>query len=229
MKTQFELNPLIEFIYSQGVPEQMVVVLLLFPIIATFVVLLRQVFGLQAFGIYTPTIITVVFMAMAHKSIHDLTYPIAIYAFVIIIGMLMRFAFKKLRLLYLPRVALNLTIITFSVLFILTLAGSFGMTEFSFFPILILITIVEKFVAVQIEKGTKTAASLAFETLFIAIIGYLIMTPITPIGQYISLGVQEYPYLILLIIPINLILGKWTGLRLTEIIRFKDVLKKIKK
>ncbi len=228
MENQFELNPLIELIYSQGLPEQMVVVLLLFPIIATFVVLLRQVFGLQAFGIYTPTIITVVFMAMAHKSLDDLAYPIAIYIFVIVIGMLMRFVFKKLRLLYLPRVALNLTIITFSVLFILTIAGSFGMTEFSFFPILILITIVEKFVLVQIEKGTKVAASLAFETLFIAIIGYLIMTPITPIGQYISIGVQEYPYLILFIIPVNLILGKWTGLRVTELIRFKEILKKIK-
>ncbi len=228
MENQFELNPLIELIYSQGLPEQMVVVLLLFPIIATFVVLLRQVFGLQAFGIYTPTIITVVFMAMAHKSLDDLAYPIAIYIFVIVIGMLMRFVFKKLRLLYLPRVALNLTIITFSVLFILTIAGFFGMTEFSFFPILILITIVEKFVLVQIEKGTKVAASLAFETLFIAIIGYLIMTPITPIGQYISIGVQEYPYLILFIIPVNLILGKWTGLRVTELIRFKEILKKIK-
>ena len=229
MENQLNLNPIIELIYSQGVPEQMVVVLLLFPIIATFVVILRQIFGLQAFGIYTPTITTVVFMAMAHESINDLAYPIAIYAFVIIIGMLMRFVFKKLRLLYLPRVALNLTIITFSVLFILTLASSFGMREFSFFPILILITIVEKFVAVQIEKGTKVAASLAFETLFIAIIGYLIMTPITPMGQYISTSVQEYPYITLLIIPINLILGKWTGLRFTEIIRFREVLKKIKK
>jgi len=36
-----------------------------------------------------------------------------------------------------------------------------------------------------------------------------------------------YPWIILLSVPINIFLGKWTGLRLSEYLRFKEVIKKI--
>ena len=79
----------------------------------------------------------------------------------------------------------------------------------------------EKFIAVQIEKGNQTATILAIETLFISIIGFYIASW-PGLIHFIIL----YPWIILFTIPINIILGKWTGLRLTEYIRFKDVLKK---
>ncbi len=225
------IHPFITFILAQQVPFETIVVFLLFPIIVTFVVILRQIFGLQAFGLYTPSIITVTFLAMAYDHATDIKYPITIYIIVLAVGLLMRFILKRLRILYLPRIAITLTIVSFSVLFLLVLAGMGHRTGFatsSFFPLLIMITLVEKFVSIQLEKGTRTAVTLALETLIIAIIGYLIMSPTTSIGQWVIATIVAYPYVILLIIPINIFIGKWTGLRVAEYFRFRDVLKKIR-
>ncbi|MFH1559471.1 MAG: 7TM domain-containing protein, partial [Patescibacteria group bacterium] len=97
-----------------------------------------------------------------------------------------------------------------------------GLAAVSIFPILIMITLVEKFVAVQIEKGNRTAVILAFETLVISIIGFYLASW----GPLIKL-LAMHPWTILFTIPINILLGKWTGLRLSEYIRFKQILKKI--
>jgi len=226
-----DFSPLIQFLLEQQLNLDTITLLLLFPIVITIVVVLRQIIGIQAFGIYTPTIITIAFVFIAQENFWDIKYAIAIYTIVLSVGMGMRYTLKKLRLLYLPRVAINLTVVTFSVIITLAIAGYFNRTGFasmSIFPIIIMIMLVEKFVTVQIEKGNKTAIILAIETLIIALIGYTILSPTTEIGRYMISLVLVHPLTVLLIIPINIFIGKWTGLRVNEYLRFHDVLKKIK-
>ena len=98
-----------------------------------------------------------------------------------------------------------------------------GLASVSIFPILIMITIVEKFVATQIEKGNKAAIILAVETLVISLVGYYLAS-----WPVLIKGLLAFPWLILFTIPVNIFLGKWGGLRLTEYVRFKDVLKNMK-
>lgn len=225
------ISPLIQFFLNQGLNLDTIILLLLFPVVATIVVILRQIVGIKAFGIYTPSIITLAFVFIAKDNFWDIKYAIAIYAIVLFVGMAMRYVLKKLRLLYLPRVAINLTVVSFSVLFTLVLAGYFGRTGFAstaIFPILVIIMLVEKFVTVQIEKGNRTAIILAIETLVIALIGYTVLSPTTPIGEYTIGFTLAHPVALLLIIPINIFIGKWTGLRLNEYFRFHDVINKIK-
>jgi hypothetical protein len=225
-----DISPFIQFLLDQGLNLDTIILLLLFPVVATIVVILRQIVGIKAFGIYTPSIITLAFVFIAKENFWDIKYAIAIYTIVLSVGMAMRYVLKKLRLLYLPRVAINLTVVSFSVLFTLAFAGYFGRTGFAataIFPILVIIMLVEKFVTVQIEKGNKTAIILAIETLVIALIGYTVLSPTTPIGEYTISFTLTHPFALLLIIPINVFIGKWTGLRLNEYFRFKDVIKKI--
>ncbi len=225
-----EMACVLQKIMEQNVPLETVTILLLFPIIATIVVILRQVIGMHAFGIYTPSMIAIAFVAIGREDANNIKYAVAVYIVVLFVGMFMRYALKKLRLLYLPRVAITITIVTLSILALLTLAGSLsrtGFVEAELFAILIIITLVEKFVSVQIEKGSRTALILAIETLLIAIIGFYLMSTTTPIGIKITDVILRNPYLILLLIPFHIFLGKWTGLRATEYMRFRDVLKKI--
>ncbi len=213
-------SPVIDFFMNEGLPFDTIILILMLPIIATFIAFLRQIVGIKAFGIYTPLIITFAFLAT-----NGLKYGIAIFAAVILAGMLMRFILKPFRLLYLPRVAIMLTMVALFVLGVLVLGGELkrtGLTSVSIFPILIMITIVEKFVAVQIEKGNRTAIILAVETLFISILGFFIASS----GFLIGL-IASYPWLIFLTIPINIFLGKWTGLRFTEYFRFGKIIKNL--
>jgi hypothetical protein len=207
------------YFVSRGVPEDTVVQLLIFPVIVTLIAFFRQIVGIKAFGIYTPSIVTFAFLATKIK------YGVAIFVIVILVGMLMRYVLRSLRILYLPRVAITLSIVAFSILILLSVGGSMqrtGLAAVSIFPILIMITIVEKFVATQIEKGNKTALILAGETLIISVVGYFIASWSVLIG---ALG--NYPWLVLLTIPVNIVLGRWDGLRLTEYLRFRKILKNL--
>ena len=118
-----------------------------------------------------------------------------------------------------------LTVVSILTLGVLTFGGNLrrtGLASVSIIPILIMITLVEKFVAVQIEKGNKTALFLALETLFISILGYFIAS-----WDVLIRFVIVYPWSILLTIPLNILMGRWTGLRLGEYWRFKEVIKKM--
>lgn len=214
------LSPVLQFFLLEGVPFETVILILMLPIIATFIAFLRQVVGIKAFGIYTPLIITFAFLAT-----NGLKYGIAIFMAVILSGMVMRFILKPFRLLYLPRVAITLSIVALAVLFMLVLGGNMqrtGLAAVSIFPILIMITLVEKFVAVQIEKGNKTAIILTLETLLISVIGFFIAG-----WPFLINLLAAQPWIVLLTIPINLFLGKWTGLRLSEMVRFRNIVKKM--
>ena len=217
---EITLSPIINFFLSEGVPFETVILILMLPIIATLIAFLRQVVGIKAFGIYTPLIITFAFLAT-----NGLKYGIAIFIAVLLSGLIMRFVLKPFRLLYLPRVAIMLSVVSLLILLLLVFGGGLkrtGLAAVSIFPILIMITLVEKFVAVQIEKGNRTAVILAFETLIISIAGYYLASW-EPLIKLIA----SQPWIILLTLPINILLGKWTGLRLSEYIRFKHVIKKI--
>jgi hypothetical protein len=213
------ISPIIQFFVSEGVPRETVELLLMLPIIATFIAFLRQIVGIKAFGIYTPSIVIFAFLATGIK------YGIAIFISVIVVGMLTRYLLKKLRILYLPRVAITVTIVALVILAILVFGGSqqrTGLAAVSIFPLLIMITIVEKFVAAQIEKGNRTAMILALETLIISLLGYFLVK-----WPLLGKTIVTYPWIILLTIPINIFLGKWTGLRLSEYFRFREIIKKI--
>jgi len=215
------ISPIIRYFVEQGVPLDTVILLLMLPIIVTLIAFFRQVIGIKAFGIYTPAIVTFAFLA-----IPQLRYGVIIFVSVILVGMIVRFLLKRLRILYLPRVAITLSIIALVILIMLGFGGSMqrtGLASVSIFPILIMITIVEKFVAAQIEKGNKVALILAVETLVISIVGYYLAS-----WPLLIKGIIAYPWIIFITIPINIVLGKWDGLRISEYIRFREVLKNIK-
>lgn len=212
------VNSFIALASINGVPLDTIVLMLMLPIIVTMIAFFRQVIGIKAFGIYTPAIITFAFLAMS-----DLKYGITIFIVVILVGTITRYLLKKARLLYLPRVAITITVVGFSILLLLFIGGVYGRTglaSVSIFPILIMITLVEKFIAVQIEKGNRAAVILSFETLLISVIGYYIAS-----WPLLIKMILNYPWISLLTIPINIFLGKWTGLRLSEYFRFRQIIK----
>lgn len=215
-----EFSPITQFIVDQNVPAQTMALLLLLPVVATLASFFRQVVGIKAFGIYTPSIITFALLAFDPNG---LKYGIAIFASVIVIGMVTRYVLRRFRLLYLPRVAITLSVISFSMLGILVIGGAYhrtGLAGVSIFPLLIMITITEKFVALQLEKGTQAALLLAAETLGISLVGYALIS-----WPSFVLFILAYPWTVLLTIPLNVLLGKWTRLRLTEYVRFLNVLR----
>lgn len=205
---------------NQGVPKETIILLLMLPIVATIIAFARQIVGIKGFGIYTPLIISFAFLIIGLK--YGLTFFIAI----LLVGTFTRLAAKRLHLLYLPRMAIVLTVVALTIL-IFFLIGAVseksGLIAVSVFAVIIMITLVEKFIASQIERGAKQAVILTLETLTLSIICYWVAS-----WNWLENIILLYPvWIILGCIIINILLGKWTGLRISEYFRFRELIKNI--
>lgn len=202
---------------ENGVSQEMIVLILMFPIIATIIAFIRHVIGFKTLGIYIPSILAISFLATGIKV--GLVFFISILAF----GTLVRFVLIKLRLSYMPRIALILTFVSLLTFFLIALGAYFDiarLSEMAIFPMLVMIILVERFINVQIEKGFSQAGLLTFETLAISVFCYFLL-----VSESVKIFVLHYPGIILLIILFNLVIGRWTGLRLTEHFRFRRIIK----
>ena len=124
--------------------------------------------------------------------------------------------------------AMVLTFVALAV-FLMFLLGSYlnieGLQVISIFPILIMTLVVERFVAAQMEKGQRTAIFMTLETLILAIISYYIIT-----WASLQQLLLEWPIVsIFVVLILNFALGHWTGFRLSEYFRFKELMEYLPK
>lgn len=206
---------------TSGVSVETITLLLLLPVIAVFVTAARHLVGLRGFGIFLPASLSVVFLATGP------VVGIALFILIILISSLFRVGLRrlKLKLQYLPRMSLMLWAVSLSVLGVLFAAPyvpQFPLKEVSIFPVLILVLLTEEFTRVHLGKSIDVAVSLTSETLMLAILSFALLS-------YKSL--QEaallHPETVLLAAAvISIFLGRYTGLRLLEIWRFRKLLGK---
>lgn len=214
------MSSIIEYMINQGVLQETIILLLMLPITALIIAFARQIVGIKGFGIYTPLIIAYAFITLG------LGYGLIFFAIIMTVGTLMRLLVRKSRLLYLPRMALVITSVAVAILLLILIGSYFqfnNLIAISIFAVIVMITLVEKFIAAQIERGDREAIILTLETLILSIICYWVA-----LWPWLQSFVFSYPLLtILSTILINILLGKWTGLRLTELYRFRQVIKNI--
>lgn len=213
-------NFIIQYLINNGVPRETIILLLMLPIAATIIAFARQIIGIKGFGIYTPLIISFAILTTGLK------YGLVFFTVIILTGTIARFLAKRFRLLYLPRMALFLTTVAAAMLFLLGIGAFYqkkGLITASVFAILIMITLVEKFVAAQIERGTAKAIILTAETLLLSVVCFWVIR-----WKWLQNLVLLYPLWIIVSAGIvNVFLGKWTGLRLSEYFRFREVIKNV--
>ena len=210
----------IESIVAVGVPQSTVMLLLLLPFISLLIASFRNLVGIRGFGIFLPASLAVVFVAVGPLM------GVGIFLVVAMVSTLVRLALRKakIKLHYLPRMSLILWFVCLAVLGVLYLSSTFKIENpnISVFAILISALLVEDFIRVSLGKSLKTALTLTAETLFLALVSYTLMV-VVPLG-----GVAyNYPDIYLLVILVaNILLGRFGGLRLLEIWRFRDLWKK---
>ncbi|HSX24880.1 MAG TPA: PKD domain-containing protein [Candidatus Andersenbacteria bacterium] len=209
----------INYLVNKGVPINSITLILMLPVIATILSFSRQVIGLKAFGLVTPTMTTLSFLVMG------LPYGLIVFAAVLLSGTLTRLVLRTLHLLYLPRMALVLTSASIAILLVFALGATRDasiLASFSIFPILMLTLLAEEFIALQFKSGAKTAFTVTTWTLILSIGCYFIVS-----WQLLRTIIVSYPEIVLLTIPLNILFGRWSGLRITEYIRFRHLLRYI--
>lgn len=207
----------LNYLVNRGVPINSLILILMLPVIATILAFTRQVIGIKAFGLITPAMTALSFLVLGLK------YGLLVFAAILLAGTITRFAVRRLHLLYLPRMALVLTSVSVAVLLLFGVgvaSDNTNLLSFSIFPILILMLLAEEFIAVQFSAGVKRALIITAWTLALAIACYFIVS-----WQLLRTLILSYPEFTLLAIPLNIAIGRFTGLRLTEYLRFRQLLR----
>lgn len=210
-----------QYMLSQGVPQDTLILLLMLPVVAALITFFRQVIGIKGLDLGTPLIISFVFLTTG------LVHGVMLFLIILLTSALMRLVVKQLRLLYLPRMALIISMVALAMLLLAAAEGylyqSSGLAVMPVLAILIMITLTERFLISQIQRGTKKVVLITLETLFVATACFLVMNLF-----WVQEAILDYPlWVIAGSIVLNIFLGRWTGLRLSELVRFRDVIKHI--
>ncbi len=202
---------------SEGVPANIIVVVILFPFVASLIAASRHVIGLKGFGIYIPAVLSVAFVSTG--VIPGLLMFVAISGTAFVTSRLL----KKTSLPYLPRTALLLWTISIGIFGLLMLAPVIKVTQLmsvNIFPILILVLLSENFLDAQAHSKESQALALTIETIILALIASLLLKW----GVLQRFALSEPELLLFLTAVVNIVIGKFSGLRVSERLRFGAII-----
>jgi hypothetical protein len=188
-------------------------ILLLVPLGAFLVVVLRNVVGISTFGTFMPVLV-----AMAFRET-SLVNGVLLFVLIVAIGLSIRFYLERLRLLLVPRLAAVLTVVVLLMAVVSVLSHRLGMEvglSVALFPMVIIAMTIERMSIIWEERGPGEAMKEGIGTLIAAAVIYALM--ITPEVKYFVL---VFPETLLVVVAAILLLGRYTGYRLTELVRFR--------
>lgn len=199
-----------------GIPLDLLKVIMMIPVGAVVVVIFRNVVGLRTFGTFLPTLI-----AAAARST-GLLWGLAGFAGIIFLVSIVRRLTARLDLLHSPQLAVLLTTVIGAMLFTAVLAERNGLVDLAhitLFPVALMAITAERFTIMDVEEGWRKAWETMARTLVVTFFCYVTMDSLSM--QILLLG---FPELLLVVIGVDIWLGRWAGMRLTEWLRFRPVL-----
>lgn len=191
--------------------------LLLIPIGALVVVVLRNLVGLQTSGTFMPILIAMVFVQT------ELVTGLILFVVVVSIGLFIRSYLTSLNLLLVPRIAAVLIVVISLYIFLSVIGFKIGITQalsVTFFPMVIISWTIERMSVLAEEEGLKDVLLQGGGSLLTAVIAYLFMT-----NRHIEFWTFEFPELLLVVLAVILLIGQYTGYRLNELWRFEPLAK----
>lgn len=213
-----------QWLIDNGISKQLLLIVNYIPILVTLTAVSRYIFGIKTFGIYAPMILALSFYFMGIEQ------ALIITALVVLTSWATRNLLKKIAFHYISRIAIIYGAICVAIIAFLALVTvlpleyglmDLGKTEMVI-PIAMVVSVTDRFVANYIKKGPATALRLTGETLLIALLGWALISV-----HFIQEFVLYNPWLILVTIAINYYVGKYSGIRWTELIRFSQVIKNV--
>jgi hypothetical protein len=192
-------------------------VLLVMPLGALLIALLRNGIGLPSYGTFMPMLIALAFRGTG------LIAGLLLVALVVAIGLVGRIFISWLRMLLVPRLALLLCMVILAVT-LLSLLG-LGMDQGGLyggilFPIVILTMVIERFSLTMAEEGLGEALKRAAASTLMAVIVYPIFR-----SSLASHLMFSFPELLFVIMGILVWMGGYTGYRVADLIRFRPLLR----
>ncbi len=191
-------------------------IIIMLPIGILSVVVFRNLIGVETFGTFMPALIAIGFRDTG------LIQGIFLFTVILAFGATIRVASNRMQLLHTPRLAI---ILSFVVMFMLSLTalgvhlGFLNLARVALFPMVILTLTVERFSLIAEESGWIDAVRVAVLTMLVAAVAYGLMA-----WRLLQSVVIGFPEVLLLVVAIYIYIGRYSGFRLAEYVRFRYLL-----
>ncbi|MDH4262057.1 MAG: hypothetical protein OEV78_03325 [Spirochaetia bacterium] len=195
------------------------VYLLMLPFAALISVILKNIIGLETFGTFLPILI-----ASVLSNTGVITGILVFFGIISIVYLINTFI-SRLDLLYHPRMAILLSFVILSLLITFSIGLKFNIYSLVyvvFFPVAIVAITINRVTILMEESSFKKLAMVTLNTIIVIIVSFYFIH-----STFLQMIMLSFPELILALIGINIMVGRWAGFRLFEYLRFADLIKGI--
>ncbi len=197
--------------------QQVYRVLLMVPLGGFILVILRNIVGISTFGTFMPVLIALAFRET------QLLWGILLFCSLVALGLSIRFYLDRLKLLLVPRLASVLIVVVLLMTLMSIITNRLGIERglsVALFPMVIMTMTIERMSIVWEERGPLEACKQGFGSLVAAALAYLVMH-----NREVQHLFFVFPELLLVLLACSLLLGRYSGYRLLELLRFKILTK----
>ena len=195
--------------------RQLVELLLLLPVAALVCCVARVVVGLHTYGTFAPALLGLSFREVGSVA------GIFVLVVVLSVGWLARRGLARLNLLQVPRSAVMLCLVVTVLLIYVLYSNARGRSVagvIPFVPLVIVTGLIERFWTTEEEDGTATAVRTMAATLVMSATVFVVVR-----WEVVSRSIIAHPEALGLIAAAQMLLGRYTGYRLSELYRFRDL------
>jgi transglutaminase-like putative cysteine protease len=211
-----DMTSIWQLLEKSGIPLSTLGLILVIPIGALVTIIFRNVLGVQTFGTFLPALIAFAFQGTG------LWWGMLIFFVIIAAGAALDAVVSRLKLLHTPR----LTVIMIFVVAALLAFGVWGIkhgnaviAQSLFFPLAIHTITIERFFLIAQERGIKKSFTILGWSMLAVAFCYMVMSSLA-----LQMIVVFFPETYLLVLAAALYLGRWTGLRGSELWRFRKLI-----
>jgi len=219
-----------DIVLQLNIDPYVIIVLLFLPFVVTIIGFTRHIIGLKSLGIYAPIVLTFMFYEFGITTggfrsdpVRGLQYGLFLSSIVFLTTATSYKLIQRWALHYYSKISIVITVVVISLISLLVFAdliGKDGLLQVNVFSLILIASVSERYLnLLAFKKSTKTAFFLSFGTILVATFCYLLIS--WAAFQDLLL---KYPLLILVNFPITYVIGRFTGLRLSEYYRFRDLL-----
>nr|MBP7323528.1 UUP1 family membrane protein [Deltaproteobacteria bacterium] len=194
--------------------QQVFRLILMIPLGAVVVSIFRNLIGINTFGTFMPVLI-----ALAFRNTR-LGWGLLLFSMVIILGLASRWYMDRLKLLLVPRLSIIVTVLVI-ILAVGSIIGQhvgvYRIMAVALFPMVIMTMTIERLSLLLMERGWQEALKVSMGTLAVAVFSFFVLS-IHQIQEFFF----AFPETLFALIAVQVLLGRYTGYRLTEYFRFSS-------
>ncbi len=211
-----QLPVILDLTRLPGGMRSIMAVLLLLPLGALVTAVFRNLIGLMTFGTFTPALLALSFLYS------DPVTGMVVFVLVMFVGMVTRGLLEYLKLLMVPRLGVLLTLVVICLVLAISVLDYLGLTPSAkavILPMVIMTMLIERFYVCHDEDGLLTACKLLGGTLLVAACCFMLLA-----WKALGLAFVHAPEMLLYVAGALLLIGRYSGYRLAELFRFRDML-----